>query len=57
MRNVYLFEICVGRCVREAAVVEETHLLVEETVDNVGPGVLPLDQPHQPTVQRGSKVH
>lgn len=37
--------------------VEEAHLLVEETVDNVGSGILPLDQPDQSPVQRHTKVH
>lgn len=37
--------------------VEEAHLLVEQAVDDVRPGVLPLDQADQLAVQRGTQVH
>lgn len=30
--------------IREAVVVEEAHLLIEKAVDDMGPGVLPLDE-------------
>lgn len=43
--------------IREAVVVEEAHLLVEQAVDDVRPGVLPLDQADQLAVQRGTQVH
>lgn len=43
--------------VREAVVVEEPHLLVEQAVDNVSPRILPLDQADQLPIQRGAQVH
>lgn len=44
-------------CIREAVVMEETHLLVEQAVDDMSPRVLPLHQTHQLAVQRGAQVH
>lgn len=52
----YLLVVVDGR-IREAEVVEEAHLLVEQAVDHVRPGVLPFDQAHQLAVQRGTQVH
>lgn len=43
--------------VREAVVMEEPHLLVEQAVDDVSPRILPLDEADQLTVQRGAQVH
>lgn len=44
-------------CVGEAVVMEEAHLLVEQTVDDVSPGILPLDKADQFAIQRGAQVH
>lgn len=44
-------------CIREAVVMEEAHLLVEQAVDNMGSRVLPLDKADQLTIQRGTQVH
>lgn len=52
----YLLVIVDGS-VGEAVVVEETHLLVEEAVHDVRPGVLPLDKADQLAVQGGAQVH
>lgn len=45
------------RCIREAVVMEEAHLLVEQAVDNMGPRILPLNEADQLTIQRGAQVH
>lgn len=52
----YLLVVIDGN-IREAVVVEEAHLLVEKAVDDVGPGVLPLDEADQLAVQGGTQVH
>ncbi len=43
--------------IREAVVMEEAHLLVEQAVDDMSSGVLPLNQADQLTIQRGAQVH
>jgi len=54
----YLFGVhFVNGCIREAVVMEEAHLLVEQAVDNMSPCILPLNKAHQLTIQRGTQVH
>ena len=53
----YLFEVFMGWYVCEAVVVEEAHFLVEQAVDHMSPGVLPLHQTHQATVQGPAQIH
>ncbi len=36
---------------------EEAHLLVEQAVDDMSSGVLPLNKADQLTIQRGAQVH
>lgn len=43
--------------VGKAVVMEETHLLIEQAVDNMSPRILPLHQTHQLAVQRGAQIH
>lgn len=44
-------------CVGEAVMMEEAHLLVEQAVDYMGSGILPLNQADQLTIQGGAQVH
>lgn len=53
---MYLLVVIDGD-IREAVVVEEAHLLVEKAVDDMRPGVLPLDEADQLAVQGGTQVH
>lgn len=43
--------------IRKAVVMEETHLLIEQAVDDVSPRILPLHQTHQLAIQRGAQIH
>ena len=44
-------------CIREAVVMEQAHLLVEQAVDNMSPCVLPFNKADQLTIQREAQVH
>ena len=44
------------RRVHEAVVVEESQLLAQQAVNNVGPGILPLQQAGKRAVQVGPQV-
>lgn len=43
--------------IRKAVVMEKAHLLVEQTVNNVSSGVLPLHQANKVPVQSCAQVH
>lgn len=43
-RVPHLLAVLMPRCVHEAVVVEESQLLAEQTVHDVGSGILPLQQ-------------
>lgn len=52
----YLLAVLMPRCVHEAVVVEESQLLADQAVHDVGPGILPLQQACQGAVQVGPQV-
>lgn len=47
----------VDGCIREAVVMKQAHLLVEQAVDDVSSGVLPLNKADKLAVQRRAQVH
>lgn len=52
----YLLAVLMPRCIHEAVVVEESQLLAEQAVHDVGPGILPLQQTSKGAVQVGPQV-
>lgn len=52
----YLLAVLMPWCVHEAVVVEESQLLADQAVHDVGAGILPLQQACQGAVQVGSQV-
>lgn len=52
----YLLAVLMPGCVHEAMVVEQSQLLADQAVHDVGPGILPLQQACQGAVQVGSQV-
>lgn len=52
----YLLAVLMPGCVHEAVVVEQSQLLADQAVHNVGPGILPLQQACQGAIQVGSQV-
>lgn len=52
----YLLAVLMPWRVHEAVVVEESHLLADQAVHDVGPGILPLQQACQGAVQVGPQV-
>lgn len=55
-RVPYLLAVLMPWCVHEAVVVEESQLLAEQAVHNVGPSILPLQQASKGAVQVGAQV-
>lgn len=52
----YLLAVLMPWCIHEAVVVEESQLLAEQAVHDVGPGILPLQQTSKGAVQVGPQV-
>lgn len=58
LRSVYLLRIhFMNGCIREAEMMEEAHLLIEQTVSNMSPRVLPLNKADEAPIQRGAQIH
>lgn len=45
------------RCIREAVVMKEAHLLVEQAVDNMSSRILPFHKADKLTIQGGTQIH